>query len=157
MKFGLSHSPVSPVSPTTFLLCWGIVGVLIVMASLQLIAYEKFVPIIQNYHLFDNPSTSQIFSAFIIITEVMAMPFLLRMRVSPLLRSLSAGCLVLTVLWWLTLGIYGTFIDSSITKTGLLGGFLSSTSSFIVLAFAILLAVVSVMVIWRLRSDLENK
>jgi hypothetical protein len=156
MKRVFAHSPTSPVSPAVFLICWGLVVVFAAMAALQLVTYEKFVPIIQNYQLFNSPAGGKVFAAIVVVAEVMALPFLLRMKLSRLFRMASAGFLVLASLSWVVLGLKSAFSDAPIIGTGIIGGFLASTNPTIVLPYAIILCVATMTALWGLRRDFQE-
>ena len=137
MKFAIARSPTSPLSPSTFYIKWVFTILLIVLACAQLILYEKFVPFIYNLHLFVNVASSEVFAAFIVVCEVMALPFLLRMSLSKLLRFVSGGCLFLLGVGWFILGLLGAGDNKGIVVFGV---FMLATASFL---------------LFRMRSDFK--
>lgn len=157
MKLASAHSPINSVSPTTLLSSFLLTAIFIIMILSQLMTYEKFVPIIQNYQLFNSPPFGKVFSALIVIFEIMALPFLLRMELSRLLRFVSAGCLIAVSTAWAVLGFWASLNHSPLIGTGLLGGILKPTSLdiAIIILFGAFLLIGSVIVTWRLRFDFK--
>lgn len=156
MKLAIGRSPATALSPAVFCLSWGLVSLLIVMVSLQLMTFEKFAPIIQNYQLFDNFLPGKILAAGIVTLEVLALPFLLRMNLSPLFRIVSAGSLVLAGLTWLVLGIWVIAGDPPTIGSGIFGGLLTHISQLLVAPFGIFLVIASLAAIYGLRRDFKT-
>jgi hypothetical protein len=80
-------------------------GILIVMLVGQLFTFEKFPDVLRSLGFFSSDASSRIVSSLIVIFELAVLPFLLRMRLSPLARicSMISGWLVL--LYWLLASI----------------------------------------------------
>lgn len=101
MKFFVKTTPAPPVkskniTPISLFLA----AVLAVMAVTQLLNYTGFVSLFVDYGLpFDLVGTG-ILTAGIIFLELLALPFLLRLRLSPAMRVVSM------VAGWLTVGIW---------------------------------------------------
>lgn len=154
MKFGSAHSPTTPLSPTVISFVWLLTAVVIVMATTQLITYEKFVPLIQDYQLLQDPAFGKVFAALIVLSEVMAVPFLLRMSISPLLRVVSAGSLMLMGGAWLVLGVWHMTATSAATSAGIFGSLLQhGLHADITVIYGAILVLAGVMAVWLLRRD----
>mgnify|MGYP001791589010 CR=1 FL=1 len=93
----------------------------VALATTQLFAYENFPGIIASFGLPLNDVGVKLVAALIVISEIFAIPFLLRMKLSPLMRiiSLKSGWIVL--LFWLVIGIWQNTVDFKIPNTGLFG------------------------------------
>ena len=157
MKLGIAHSPTTPLSPIAISFIWLLAAVMIVMATAQLMTYEKFVPLIQDYQLLHDPAFGKVFAALIVITEVMTLPFLLRMNLSPLLRIVSACSLILTGSAWLTLGIWHIVDSSAAVSAGVFGSILQhSIGADITAVYGFILLLVSITALWLLRRDFKT-
>ncbi|MDB5176977.1 MAG: rane protein of unknown function [Candidatus Saccharibacteria bacterium] len=95
--------------------------ILIFMAVGQLYAFEKFIPLIADYWLPGGHGTATLVAGLIVITEIFALPFLLRMRISPLMRWVGAACSILVAVIWLKLALVGVFETTALTNSGMLG------------------------------------
>jgi hypothetical protein len=95
--------------------------VLILMTIGQLYAFEKFIPLIADYWLPGGHGTATLVAGIIVITEVFSLPYLLRMRVSPLMRWLGLVCSILVPLIWFVLSLVAISQTIAITNSGMLG------------------------------------
>jgi hypothetical protein len=97
-------------------------GILIVMLVGQLFTFEKFPAVLQGLGFFSSEGGSRIAAALIVIFELAALPFLLRMRLSPFARvsSMCAGWLVL-LYWFVTAICLNASLNIS-DNSGVLGG-----------------------------------
>lgn len=108
-----------PRSVVTRNVAWVYVAVLTVMALGQLFAFEKFIPLIEKYGVTESIAT--VLASLIVIIEVFAVPFLLRMRLSLLMRwvGLVFGLLVPVV--WIVLSFVAITSGTSVANGGILG------------------------------------
>lgn len=91
------------------------------LAVTQLFSYETFPEIISSFGLPLNEIGVKLVAALVVILEVFSIPFLLRMKLSPLMRlvSLKSGWVVL--IFWLLIGVWQNTVDFTIGNTGLFG------------------------------------
>lgn len=101
-------------------------ALLTVMLITQLFTFEKFLTLLVDYDLPGGEVTAYLTAALIVVVELLALPFLLRMSLSPAFRwvSMVAGWLVALVwvkltLWQVmtqplteTVGFLGTVVDT---------------------------------------------
>ncbi len=144
MKLPVAHFPTTSVSPIVLVMSWALAVVIIAIVVIQLMTYEKFVPLIQNYQLFNSPALGKVCAALIVIFEVMALPFLLRMKLSPLMRIFSAGCLVAVSVVWIILSLWA---GSSVPGQEI---------NVLLNLFDVILLLSSIFVIWCLRHDFKT-
>jgi hypothetical protein len=100
---------------------WVYTAILVVMALGQLYAFEKFIPLVAEYGLPGGESTATLYASLIVILEVLALPYLLRMRVSPLFRWMSLVCSVAIAGVWIKLALWAHYTDAVVENSGLLG------------------------------------
>lgn len=78
-------------------------AVLMLLVIWQLVMFERFAPYVAGY-LGDNSQASAAIIAMVLIgMELFALPFLLRMPLSPLARFMSAGLAFMAPLAWAAL------------------------------------------------------
>ena len=100
-------------------------GLLTVMAVAQLFTFEEFLELFESLELPGAETTGYLLASLIVVTEIFAIPFLLRMSLSPAFRWLSmlsgffaAGLWLFTTCWMIfsgveveTVGFLGTVVD----------------------------------------------
>ena len=119
-------------------------AILVILAVAQLFSFEEFLVHFQSIGLLISNEQAYILAPIIVIAEVFALPFLLRMRLSPAFRILSM------FLGWLAAGlwVFVTFWLASTQSQADTVGFLGTVVNlmpgwwavFISLSFAVLAA-----------------
>jgi hypothetical protein len=97
-------------------------GVLVtVMLVAQLFTFEKFLQLLIDYDLPGGEVIAYLTAALIVVVELLALPFLLRMSLSPAFRwvSMVAGWLVALV--WLKLTLWQVITQPLTETVGFLG------------------------------------
>ncbi len=123
-------------------------GLLTLMVLGQLFAYEKFPALLEAYQLPGGVATAHLLAAVIVISEVFALPFLLRMKTSPLMRYKSMACSWLIAVIWLTLGIILTFANPAVANVGLLGAKMQLEPGIWALCVPIGMVILSIWASW---------
>jgi hypothetical protein len=113
--------------------------ILIVMVVGQLYAFEKFIPLISDYWLPGGQGMATLLAGVVVTTEVFALPFLLRMRLSPLMRWFSLVCGVLVAVIWLKLAFVTIFETTAITNSGMLGAKVGIPAGVVQLVLSLIL------------------
>lgn len=95
-------------------------AILSVMAVAQLYTFDHFLELILTFGLPGQAATSYFFAAFLVTCEVLALPFLLRMPLSPAFRWVSM------ILGWIVAGLWivltiGLFSQGAVGNVGFLG------------------------------------
>lgn len=108
--------------------------VLTLVGLIHLFRIDTFIPILDNALPGGNVAAS-IAGLLIIISEIFAIPFALRMKLSPLARFMSGALLVLAPLWWVLIDIWSYGI---VDNTGQLGEFVAVPSNTLVLVLNVL-------------------
>lgn len=89
-----------------------------------------------------------------IISGILALPYLMRMALSPLFRLLSAVSGLYFCLLWAVIGV-GAMMDSSINDVPLYGGLSEHIPSNIIFCILSVVLIVVLSAIWRLRKDIR--
>ena len=100
---------------------WTYAAILTVMAVGQLFAFEKFIPLLKKYDLVGGDGTATLLACLIVIVEIMALPFLLRMRLSRLMRWVSLCCGVIAPAVWVKLSLFAIITSTELSNGGILG------------------------------------
>ncbi len=156
MKLAVAVYPKSEVSNMATVLIYGLIIVIISMVVSQLMTIEKFLPIMQSYQLPGGLSTSKIIVFLLAITGIFALPFLMRMGLSPLFRICSAICLNLYGIIWLKLALWLKVSSISIPATGVFGSLHIPVDQNVLLVLASFFLCITFYVTWSLSGDLRQ-
>lgn len=144
MKFATAEKAPAPRWRIAVVVAWTYAAVLVVMVLSQLFAFEDFIPLMDTDH-----KVAVIASCLIVFAEVFALPFLLRMPLSPLMRWMSLVCSVLVPTVWLKLAIAAQINDVT-TNSGMLGVVLDVPTGTPSLIFALILVMLAAGSVWGL-------
>ncbi|MEO5690879.1 MAG: S26 family signal peptidase [Candidatus Saccharimonadales bacterium] len=131
------------------LLGWIAAAILIALSLVHLFRIDTFVPEVTR--IFDGDASAAFWVSSVIVTmEVFALPFLMRMKLSPLAQYVSGAFAVLVPLSWLLISIwtYGQGVS-----TAQLGEFVDLPSSWLLIGVNTLWLLFSYYVIWALGYD----
>ena len=120
LRFANAIEPPKPLKPYAVWLGRGLAGIMILMVLVHLFRIDTFVPLLDTV-MPGGEGWANVFALKIILIELFALPFLLRMRLSPLAHILSGAFVVLAPLWWLLVTIWSWGLEES---TGQLGQFI---------------------------------
>lgn len=120
MKHIVAHDAPKPQSVVYIRLAWVYVFLLVVMVFGQLIAFEKFIPLIDEYKLLGGYGTATLVAGLIVMSEIFALPFLLRMRLSHLMRWTSLICSIFISVVWTVLSLHALIL-TPVANGGILG------------------------------------
>lgn len=96
-------------------------GLLTVMAVAQLFTFETFIELIPSYDLPIGEGFKVALPALIVAAEVFALPFLLRMALSPAFRWFSMFCGWFVALAWFLISIWIVTMNPGVLTIGFLG------------------------------------
>lgn len=95
--------------------------VIVIMAVAQLYTFDTFIELIQRFNLPLPESLSYAVAPLLIVCEVFALPFLLRMTISPAFRALSMVCGWLVALKWFFISLWVVATVQPVETIGFLG------------------------------------
>ncbi len=130
-----------PKSRLTFMVTQTAAAMVTVVVVAQLLTFEDFPGVLAGYQLPGGYSTGSLLAALLVTLEVFTVPYLLMMRLSPLMRLLSLACGVVSGLIWLVLGLRLLFLADTAMSNGLLGATLAVTGGWYPILFAVVLIV----------------
>lgn len=122
MRFFVQTTP--PSKPKTFkvrIASVALAGIFILLAVAQLYSFEDFPEVIASLWLPGGRPLATLLAALLVTGEVLALLFLLSMRLSPAMRVVSMVAGWLVVATWLKLAIIVTFTANAVTNSGVLG------------------------------------
>lgn len=93
----------------------------IVMAVSQLFAFEDYPAIVASYGIPVLSNASSLVAIVIVLTEIIAIPVLIGMKISPLVAKISVVAGWFTLIYWLAIGLWQSTTDEFIANAGLFG------------------------------------
>jgi hypothetical protein len=120
---------------------------LVCMVVGQLFGFEKFIPLLESFGLFGGQGGATLVAGLLVVSEVFALPFLLRMYVSPLMRvtSMILGWVVPVVWIWIALSLN---LMGSVDPIGFFGTKLAMANGWWTVLFGVALAILSAWASW---------
>lgn len=94
---------------------------LLIFAVMQLFTFDKFLVLIGEFGLPGEEMTAYLVASLLVVSEVFALPFLLRMPLSPLFRWFSMILSWLAAALWIKLSFWLVLTDSPVETVGFLG------------------------------------
>lgn len=144
--FAKAVAPPKLVKPYGPLLGRVAAGIMVVMAVIHLFRIDTLVSIV-NTVLPGGPTAAGAFVVAVILAEVFAIPFLLRMKLSRLAHLASGFAAIFAPLLWSLLSIWAYGIAES---TGQLGQFVATPSRELSLALNVIWITLNFVTLWSL-------
>ncbi len=120
-RFATAVNPPKLVKPHGLWVGRALAAVMVVMVLVHLFRIDTFVPILDQ-NLPGGTGWANVFAMLIILSELFAVPFLLRMKLSPLAHIKSGALVVFAPLWWFLITIWSW---GMLESTGELGEFVA--------------------------------
>lgn len=121
MAFARSTAARQPRTKNSATVAVLLAGVLVVMIVGQLFSFEKFIPMIESYWLPGGHGTAVVVASLLVTAEVFALPFLLRMRLSKLMRVVSMVAGWVAIAGWLKLAVWANVTTNELSNIGFFG------------------------------------
>ena len=95
--------------------------ILVVMAVAQLFSFDEFLQLVTDFGLPGGVRAGHFFAAIIVTVDVFALPFLLRMPLSPAFRWVSIVCGWLVSAIWIYIAVWLIVKEGIVANIGFLG------------------------------------
>ena len=96
-------------------------AILIVMVLCQLFNFNDFLTLLESFWLPGGTTAAYLLGGAIVVSEVFALPFLLGMKLSPLMRIISMILGWIVPLKWLGLALWLNLTVNAVSNIGFLG------------------------------------
>jgi hypothetical protein len=131
-------------------------GIIIVMVVAQLMTLEKFSPMMERIHLFNETTVDALVAYTSVITGVFSLPFLMRIATSPLFRLMSSLCVIFFCSIWIMIGVAIPMqFSQSVPGSPILGSLSTSLDANTTLVVAVLISFIIGSAWWRLKGDIS--
>ena len=125
-------------------------AILVIMAVTQLFTFEEFIEHIQQLNLPLGEFGTYAIAPIIIVAEVFAIPFLLRMTLSPAFRYVSMFFGLVAAGLWLFVSTWLAIMNSTASTVGFLGTLVDLTPGWWAVSISFALVILAVWSVWGL-------
>ena len=125
-------------------------GVLAIMATAQLYSFDQFLELVETFGFPGGVSGAYFLGAFLVTCEVLALPFLLRMPLSPAFRWVSMVLGWVAAAIWIKVTIWLVLQPALTTNVGFLGTAVDILPSWWAVCMSLALAVLATWSAWGL-------
>ena len=133
-------------------------AILVVMGVAQLFSFDQFLKLVASFDFPGGARYAYFTTSFLVVAEVFALPFLLRMPLSPAFRWLSMVLGWLAALIWTQLTVWLLVQDSFANNVGFLGTVVNLMPGWWAIFFSIGLGILAAWASWGLWPvQLSNK
>jgi hypothetical protein len=132
-------------------------SIIAVMTIAQLFTFENFPAVIANLWLPGGDATARLIAAVLVIAEVLALPFLLAMRLSPLFRIVSMYVGWLVALIWIFISFGENMMVGSISNNGMFGATIPLPVGWWNVFFSLALGVLVLWASWGMWPTVRRK
>jgi len=126
-------------------------ALLTVMATAQLYSFDDFLKLVKSYGDISAVGGAYFVAAFIVTSEVLALPFLLRMSLSPAFRRVSMVLGLIAAAVWVKVAIWLTIQGTGSSNVGFLGTVVDVTPGWGAILVSLFLLSLAIWSVWGLR------
>ena len=131
--------------------------IILIMVVTQLFSFEKFLVLLASFDLPITAQASYFLGGLIVITEVFALPFLLRMPLSRAFRWVSMVSSWIVSLIWVKLTAWIIITEQSVENVGFLGTLVGLMPGWWAIFVAVSLAILAGWASWGLWPGKRKK
>lgn len=124
--------------------------ILIVFVLAQLYTFDDFLRLVESFGLPGGIAVAHLLGGIIVACELLALPFLLRMSLSPLMRAISMGLGWLVPLIWIKLSFWLVLTVNAVPNIGFLGTKVSLMPGWWAVFFCIAIGILAAWASWGL-------
>jgi len=125
-------------------------GILAIMATAQLYSFDQFLELVETFGFPGGVSGAYFLGAFLVTCEVLALPFLLRMPLSPAFRWVSMVLGWVAAAIWIKVTIWLVLQPALTTNVGFLGTVVDILPSWWAVYMSLVLGVLATWSAWGL-------
>jgi hypothetical protein len=130
---------------------------LLVLAVTQLFSFDGFLELVNGFNLPGDAVTAYLLVSLIVVSEVFALPFLLRMPLSPAFRWLSMVLGWVVPIAWLAISLWLVFVDTITPSIGLFGATLDIMPGWWAVFVSVALGIMAAWSSWGLWPGTRKK
>ena len=157
MKFVKASPPTKPKTKDSIKVAYFYAAILAILVLAQLFTFEKFFLLLEDFGLPGGVPVAHLIGGIIVASEVLALPFLLRLSLSPLMRitSMVLGWVVPAA--WFKLSVWHLISDSSAVNIGFLGTIVDLSPGWWSVLMSIAMGILAAWASWGLWPVKKRK
>lgn len=131
-------------------------AILVIFALTQLFTFDKFLVLLESFSFPGGDPVAHLLGSIIVASEVLALPFLLGLKLSPFMRIISMVLGWLVSLLWLKLTLWIVLTSSTVTNIGFFGTTIYLSSGWWAIFASIALGILAAWAswgLWPLKTD----
>lgn len=121
LRFAEATAPPPPLRKDLLWVPYGLAALTTFMLLAQLLTFDKFVVILEAYFLPGGDVMARVVAALLVMGELFALPFWLRMNLSPLASAASLVSGVVFMTLWLLITLWALVISLTVDTSGRFG------------------------------------
>ncbi len=125
-------------------------AIITVMLVAQLFSFDEFLALVQNMNLPISMATAYIYVSVLVVAELFAIPFLLRMTLSKAFRVLSMVCGWLVAALWIDLSLWVVLTQPDVDTVGFLGTVVALTPGWWAVSLSVGFGILAIWSSWGL-------
>ena len=150
IKFATPTKALKPKTKDSEKIAYFYAGLLVIIVLCQLFTFDEFLKLIVSFNLPGGEVMANFIGSLIVVSEVFALPFLLRIDLSPLMRIVSMVFSWVAAASWLKLSIWLIISDNLTSNFGLLGTLVHLSVGWWAVFFCLAMCVMAVWSSWGL-------
>jgi hypothetical protein len=137
-----------PKTPESLQIAYTYSFVLVVFALCQLFNFSDFLTLLESFWLPGGASVAHLLGGVIVVSEVFAIPFLLGIKLSPLMRVISMGLGWLVPLIWFMISLWLNLTINAVSNIGFLSTTVRIMPGWWAVFFSIALGILAAWASW---------
>lgn len=125
-------------------------GALVVMVLCQLFTFDEYIPLLESFNLWGGNAAANLIGGVIVVFEVLALPFLLRLNLSHLMRVICMLISLAIPIIWFKLSLWLLLTNNSVSNAGFLGTLVEITPGWWMVYACIALGILAIWAAWGL-------
>jgi hypothetical protein len=131
--------------------------ILTVLVVAQLFTFDEFIRLVESFWLPGGKPVADLLAGVIVASEVFALPFILRINLSPLMRIFSMVLSWIVPILWFKLSAWLILTVNAVSNIGYFGTVFDCSPGLDTLLFSVFLMTLSGYVSWGLWPDSLTK
>lgn len=131
--------------------------ILIVLAVTQLFTFDKFLVLIQEFGFPGGAGFAYLVGSVLVVSEVFALPFLLRMPLSPLFRWFSMILSWVAAAAWIKISLWLVLTESPVETVGFLGTLVNVMPGWWAVLVSVALGILAAWASWGMWPGKRKK
>lgn len=149
--------PNEPKTKDTVKIAYLYIGILLFFLVTQILTFKGLLNLAESWGLPGGTTFSNWLVASLIFAEIFALPFLLRLRLSPLARILSMIMTWVVPALWLAISLWINLTENAISNIGMMGDLVQLVPGWWAALLSVAIGILAAWVSWGMWPKLKKK